>query len=146
MQTILEVVRIKQIVEERDELIAEPIRSPNNVVETARYFIADDDREVFLVIGLNNKNQVNCAYRCHVGSLNASIVHPREVFKVLFLNNCASFVIAHNHPSFNVSPSSEDRNVTKRLFECGKLLGVELLDHLIVSPSSYYSFKEEGYL
>jgi DNA repair protein RadC len=146
MEVIKEVVRIKQVVEERSGVVAEHIRSPESAYKIAIHFIGDEDREVFFVIGLNNKNQVNCVNRCHVGSINASIVHPREVFKVLILNNCASFVIAHNHPSYELTPSNEDRQVTERIAECGKMLGIELIDHLIVNENSYYSFKEKGLL
>ena len=95
---------------------------------------------------LNTRNNVVAVHRCHVGSLNSSIVHPREVFKSAILNNAASIVIAHQHPSQDTTPSMEDINVTKRLSEAGKLLGIEVLDHLVVNnESKFTSLKEKGH-
>lgn len=82
---------------------------------------------------LNTKNNVIVVHRCHVGSLNASLVHPRDVFKSAILNNAASVIVAHQHPSGDITPSMEDINVTRRLVEAGTLLGIEVLDHLVVS-------------
>ena len=106
-----------------------------------------DDREVFFVMCLNTRNNVVAVHRCHVGSLNASLVHPREVFKSAILNNAASVIVAHQHPSDDITPSKEDINVTKRLVEAGKLLGIEVLDHLVVnSDNGFTSLKERGYI
>ena len=81
-----------------------------------------------------------------IGSLNASIVHPREVFKEALRRSAASIICIHNHPSGDPSPSREDIEVTKRLNECGKILGIELLDHLIIGENKFVSLKEKGYL
>jgi DNA repair protein RadC len=79
--------------------------------------------------------------------LNSSIVHPREIFKVAILSNSATIIIFHNHPSGHVEPSEEDITITKRLKECGKLMGIELLDHIIIgSEDRYCSLKEKGIL
>ncbi|GIN87863.1 hypothetical protein J6TS2_42490 [Heyndrickxia sporothermodurans] len=79
--------------------------------------------------------------------INASLVHPREVFKSAILNNASSVIVAHQHPSGDIAPSKEDINVTKRLAEAGKLLGIEVLDHLVVnSDTSFTSLKERGYI
>ncbi|PAQ15182.1 DNA repair protein RadC [Bacillaceae bacterium SAOS 7] len=79
--------------------------------------------------------------------MNASLVHPREMFKSAILNNAASVIVAHQHPSGDITPSMEDINVTKRLVEAGKLLGIEVLDHLVVnSDNSFTSLKERGYI
>lgn len=101
MEKIFEIVRIKQIVEETDQerFI---IRSPEDAVDLIRNYIGDEDREVFLVLCLNTKNQVIAVHRCHVGTLNSSLVHPRDVFKVGILNNSASLIVAHVHPSGSV--------------------------------------------
>ncbi|RUS50031.1 DNA repair protein RadC, partial [Kurthia sp. 3B1D] len=104
------------------------------------------DREIFLVACLSTKNQIQSLHRCHIGSLNASIVTPREVFKTAFLQNAASIIVGHNHPSGNCTPSPEDIDVTERLKEAGELLGVELLDHLIVCENNFLSLKEKGYM
>ncbi|KYD11447.1 hypothetical protein B4102_2175 [Heyndrickxia sporothermodurans] len=147
LEMVKEIVRIKQVIT-KGEVARERISSPDDAVEIATKYIGDEDREVFLVLVLNTKNQVNAIHRCHVGSINASIVHTREVFKVAILNNGASIIVAHNHPSYNPEPSREDIEVSKRLREAGVLLGIELLDSLIVTDNSrkYISLKEKGYL
>ncbi|MFS0891014.1 JAB domain-containing protein [Peribacillus frigoritolerans] len=145
---IFEVVRIKQEIRENtgpyDNFV---IRSPYDAQELAASYIADEDREVFLVMMLNTKNQVIGLHRSHVGSLNSSIVHPREVMKCAILNNAASIIVSHQHPSGDPSISPEDHQVTKRLAEAGRILGIELLDHVIVTHTGkHISFKEKGYL
>lgn len=95
---------------------------------------------------LNTKNNVIAVHRCHIGSLNSSIVHPREVFKSAILNNAASVIVAHQHPSGDKTPSTEDMNVTKRLVEAGRLLRIEVLDHLVVNGDcKFTSLKEIGH-
>lgn len=147
LEKIKEIVRIKQSVIKGD-IDRFRIASPVDAVKVVTKFIGDEDREVLLVLVLSTKNQVNAIHRCHVGSLNASVVHPREVMKAAILNNGASVIIAHNHPSCNPEPSSEDIQVTERLAECGKLMGIELLDSLIVTNDhkNYVSLKEKGYI
>jgi DNA repair protein RadC len=81
-----------------------------------------------------------------IGSLNASIVHPREVYKEAFRRSAASIICIHNHPSGDPAPSREDIEVTKRLVECGRIIGIELLDHLIIGEHKYVSLKEKGYV
>src|SRR5699024_12152791 len=101
------------------------IRSPEDGAKIASRFIGRDDREVFFVMCLNTKNNVIAVHRCHVGSLNSSLVHPREVFKSAILNNASSVIVAHQHLSGDITPSMEDINVTKRLIEDGMLRSVE---------------------
>lgn len=145
METILEVVRIEQIIKEAEEGVDYIIRSPEDGAKIASRFIGRDDREVFFVMCLNTKNNVVAFHRCHVGSLNSSIVHPREVFKSAILNNAASVIVAHQHPSGDITPSKEDINVTRRLVDAGKLLGIEVLNHLVVNnESKFTSLKEKG--
>ena len=148
LMPIFEVVRIKQVIREVEEPFAAfTIRSPEDAKELAEAHIGDEDREVFLVMMLNTKNQVIGLHRAHVGSINASLVHPREVMKCAILNNAAAIIVSHQHPSGNPAPSQEDVEVTKRLAEAGKLIGIELLDHVIVSyTGKYVSLKEKGYL
>ncbi len=122
------------------------IRSPRDAAKLLQPFLQDADREYFLVICLDTRNQVNSITTSHIGSLNASVVHPRECFKTAILSNAASIIVAHNHPSGNTTPSPEDVSVTKRLKEAGDLLGVELLDHLIIAGNDFCSLKESGYL
>lgn len=144
MEKIIEVVKLKQVTVDTD-MEVKSIQSPKVAAEIASQFIGDDDREVFLVMCLNTKNQVIAAHRCHVGSLNASIVHPREVFKTAIINNACSIIVAHQHPSGDVTPSREDIDITERLIEAGNIIGIELLDHLIVNDKcDYTSLREKG--
>lgn len=122
------------------------IRSPedaaNYVMEELRFL----NQEHFVCVYLNTKNQVIHKQTVFIGSLNSSIVHPREVLKEGIRRSAASFVCFHNHPSGDPSPSREDIDVTKRLAECGKLIGMEMLDHLIIGDKKYISLKEKGYV
>lgn len=104
--------------------------------------------EVFVVVSLDTKNQivgVNIPFR---GTLNTSIVHPRDVYQAALLNNANSIIVMHNHPSGDPTPSNEDIDITKRLIEAGNILGIPLLDHIIVGNSdskvAYISLKERG--
>lgn len=122
------------------------VKSPDDAYKLLRQFLIDVDREYFLVVCLDTKNQPTAINVCHVGSLNASIVHPREVLKPAILSNSASIIVAHNHPSNDPTPSREDIEVTKRLAEAGKIIGIEVLDHLIVCTDRFISLKEKGYV
>ncbi|WP_174269869.1 RadC family protein [Bacillus methanolicus] len=122
------------------------IRSPE---DGAKYLMNDLrflSQEHFVCLYLNTKNQVLHRQTIFIGSLNASIVHPREVFKEAFRRSAASIICAHNHPSGDPTPSREDIEVTKRLAECGKIIGIDLLDHLVIGENKYVSLKEKGYL
>jgi DNA repair protein RadC len=103
-------------------------------------------QEHFVSVYLNTKNQVIHKKTVFIGSLNASIVHPREVYKEALKRSAASIICIHNHPSGDPTPSREDIEVTKRLAECGKIIGIELLDHLIIGEQKYVSLKEKGYV
>lgn len=122
------------------------VRSPEDGYHLMKLFLEDKDREHFIVASLDTKNQPVSINVCHIGSLNASIVHPREVMKSAILSNAASIIVGHNHPSGLTEPSKEDIEVTKRLVEAGKLMGIELLDHIIVGDNRYTSLKEKGYI
>ncbi len=104
------------------------------------------DREHFWRLDLDSRNRFLGYELVSVGSLDASIVHPREVFKGALLNNAARVIVAHNHPSQDLRPSRADRQVTGRLFLAGYLLGIELADHLIVSENRYFSMRKAGLL
>ena len=122
------------------------IRSPEDGYKLFKQFLGELDREYFVVMCLDVKNQPTAINVCHIGSLNASIVHPREVMKIAIMSNSASIIVFHNHPSNNPSPSQEDIEVTTRLKEAGNIMGIELMDHLIVCEDSFISLKEKGYL
>lgn len=103
--------------------------------------IRDHKKEHFVVFFLDTRNQETKRETISIGTLNANLVHPREVFEYAILHNAAHMIVSHNHPSGNPEPSEEDRKVTQRLVEAGKILGIALLDHIIVAQSGYYSFK-----
>ena len=121
------------------------ISSPADVERLLRGRIANLDRENFVVVLLNTKNEVIETSTVSVGTLSASLVHPREVFKPAVRASAASVILAHNHPSGKVEPSREDREVTRRLGEAAGILGIEVLDHVIVGDG-YFSMKEHGML
>ena len=121
------------------------ISSPADVERLLRGRIAKLDRENFVVVLLNTKNEVIETSTVSVGTLSASLVHPREVFKPAIRASAASVVLAHNHPSGKVEPSREDREVTRRLGEAAQILGIEVLDHVILGDG-YFSMREHGIL
>ena len=145
---LVEITRIRQEVREPDvSLETTHITSPEDAFLVARRFIQDDDREVFLVILLNTKNRVIAVHRAHVGSINSSIIHPREIFKSAILNNATSLIVSHQHPSGDPKPSLEDIEVTERLQEVGCIIGIKLLDHIVVGAGDdYVSLKAQGIL
>lgn len=101
-------------------------------------------KEHFVVFFLNTQNEEVNREVISVGTLNSSIVHPREVFEPAVKNLAASIIIAHNHPSGSLEPSPEDIEVTKRLQQAGEILGIHILDHVIVTKQSFFSFKRNG--
>lgn len=136
-----------QLIREKSMLYKDRIiRSPRDAYELIRDFLGDVDREHFVVLCLDTKNQPTCIQVVHIGSLNSSIVHPREVLKPALLSNAASIIVAHNHPSNIPNPSSEDISVTKRLAQASKIIGIELLDHLIICTDTFHSLKDTGHM
>jgi DNA repair protein RadC len=113
-----------------------------------RDYLAHVDREHFMVLLLNRKNTLIGIHIVSVGSLTASVVHPREVFKAAILGNAAAIICAHNHPSGDPHPSQEDRTLTARLVQAGKLLGIDVLDHVIVGDgtNTHFSFADNNCL
>jgi len=103
-------------------------------------------REHFIALYLDSRNNVLAQETISVGSLNASIVHPREVFRPAILHSAAALILVHNHPSGDPQPSEEDLAITRRLREAGQLLGIELLDHVVLASGGYASFKERRLL
>ena len=106
--------------------------------------IKDESKENFLCLYLNARNQVIHSEIISVGSLSASIVHPREVFIVAIKNNGASVILAHNHPSGDPAPSKDDIELTRRLIKAGEILGIEIIDHIIIGKDDFLSLKEKG--
>lgn len=123
----------------------ELILSPHDAWENLKD-VRDNKKEHFVVFYLDARNQKICRDVISIGTLNANLVHPREVFEPAIRCNAANVLISHNHPSGDVSPSEDDISVTKRLQESGKILGIEIVDHVIVCQNSFYSFKSENLL
>lgn len=141
--------RVQLVREDSPPLLASNpvIRKPEDASDLFQQLLLERDRECFCVMFLNTKNRVIGLNLVSVGILDSALVHPREVFKPAILANAASIILAHNHPSGEPWPSGEDRRVTRTLCEAGKILGIEVLDHIIVGErGDYLSFKELGYL
>jgi DNA repair protein RadC len=122
------------------------IRSPQDVSD----YLAEDlrylQKEHFVCLFLNTKNHVIAQETLSMGSLNASIVHPREVFRAAIKRSSASIICVHNHPSGDPTPSPEDIQMTARLIEAGQIIGIEVLDHIILGDQSFVSLKEKGFM
>ncbi|WP_281364142.1 RadC family protein [Thermoactinomyces mirandus] len=132
--------RISRLLPEERYAIRSPQDAARFVMEELRF----QKQEHFVCLFLNTKYQVigkQCIFK---GSLNASVVHPREIFHEAIRNSAAAIICVHNHPSGDPTPSPEDLEVTERLIEAGRLLGIELIDHLIIGDQSYMSMREHG--
>lgn len=109
-------------------------------------FMMNETKEHFITLHLDGKNRINCLDVVSIGSLNQSIVHPREVFKTALLSSAAALILIHQHPTGDPTPSREDIEITRRLKEAGEIIGVKILDHIIVGDGEYCSFVERGLL
>lgn len=124
---------------------SELILSPKDVWENLKD-VRDHKKEHFAVFYLDTRNQEIQREIISIGILNANIIHPREVFEPAVRNSAAQILVAHNHPSGDTQPSDDDIKVTKNLIEAGKILGIEIVDHVVVSKNSFLSLKGEGLL
>ena len=149
MEKIMTKYRLELVKEESHKYEVETrISCPKDIYEvlTKVCRIQCNAEEVFILITLNTKNIVTGYFEVHRGTINTSLVHPREVFKRALLNNASNIMVAHNHPSGDPNPSKEDIQITERLKEAGNLLGINLIDHIIVGEDKYISLKEKGVL
>lgn len=121
------------------------VRSPVDVHPLLREEFRGLDRERFLALYLDTRHRILAAETVSIGSLNASLVHPREVFKPAVAMSAAAVIVAHNHPSGDASPSGDDLDLTARLDRCGDLLGIAILDHLVVGDGEIISIREYGW-
>jgi DNA repair protein RadC len=121
------------------------VRTPQEAARLVLDEMSHLDREQFRVMNLNTRSQVLAVDIVSIGSLSSSPVHPREVFKMSLKRSAASVILFHNHPSGDTKPSEADVNVTLRLREAGKILGIEVLDHLIIGYNTFLSMKENGF-
>lgn len=122
------------------------IRSPEDGANYVMEEMRNLAQEHFVALFLNTKNQIIHRQTLFIGSLNASIVHPRELFREAVRRSAASVLVCHNHPSGDPTPSQEDILVTKRLVESGKIIGIEVIDHLVIGNERFVSLKQKGYL
>jgi DNA repair protein RadC len=142
------VYRVSLVRESKMKVEQAQFRSSVQVAGMLRDYLEGADREHFVVMMLDRKNRLIGINTVSIGSLTASVVHPREVWKPAILSNAAAVIFGHNHPSGDAQPSQEDMTLTKRLVEAGKLLGIQTLDHVIIGDGteSYFSFADEGQL
>ena len=124
-----------------------PITSPNDIADFIRTkILKTNSKEHFILLCLDGSHHVVGYNVVSIGTANAAMVHPREVFQPAVLTGAVSIVVAHNHPSGSLTPSQEDKNTTQKLILAGKLLDIKVLDHLIITEDSHLSFNEMGLL
>ncbi|HHT43382.1 MAG TPA: DNA repair protein RadC [Firmicutes bacterium] len=122
------------------------VNSPSDAAQLVLRELSMADKEHFMIIMLNTKNRVIAKKVISIGHLQASLVHPREMFKEAIRRSSAAVILVHNHPSGDLTPSRDDITTTERLREAGSLLGIDVLDHIIVGDNRYFSFREQGLL
>lgn len=141
---------VMEILEVREE-VAQYLQADRRYTAPAQVaeifsFLHNEVKEHFFTVHLDGKNRILCLDLVSVGSLNQSIVHPREVFKTSLITSAAALLLVHNHPTGDPTPSSEDIAITRRLKEVGEIIGIKVLDHVIVGSDGYLSFVERGLL
>lgn len=137
---------VKLVREGSVETGGQAVTSPSQINEMLMEHMRYLDREHFNIVLLNAKNKVIGVSNVSIGSLSASIVHPREVFKPAILAGAASIILSHKHPSGDPSPSQEDLEVTRRLNDAGNIMGIAVRDHVIIGDGCFFSFREKGLL
>lgn len=120
------------------------IKSPEDVVKAVKNKLKGKKREHFLALSLNTRNHLINIHTISIGSLDSSVVHPREVFKEAISSSAASVIFVHNHPSGDPTPSEDDIKLTRRLFEVSEITGIKVLDHIVVCDKAYLSMKSKG--
>lgn len=139
---ITKIIKVKQVAMERPVEYQVKITSTYLAAQIGITEIGDEAHEVVLLVVLDSQNGINAIHRVFQGGLNSSIAYPREIFQSALLNNGAKIILFHNHPSGNLEPSQADLLFTDRAVEAGDILGIELLDHIVVSGCKWYSLKE----
>jgi len=122
------------------------VNDSGQVFSFLQKYYAGHDREEMTALMLDAKNGIIGFHTIAIGSLTLAIIHPRETFKAAILLNASAVLLAHNHPSGDPTPSQEDRELTRRLVEAGKLLGIQVMDHLVIGHDRYISFGDQGWL
>ena len=119
------------------------IESPKDVFKLLKNDLGDKKKEHFKVLSLDSRNKLISIDNVSIGTINANLVHPREVFKTAIQHLAVSIIIVHNHPSDDPEPSEDDLEITKRIVEVGKLIGIDVLDHIIITKTNFFSFKDK---
>jgi len=140
--TILAAIELVKRALEKGEETLPIIRSTKDVIAQAVY-MRDKTREHLMTIYLNARNEMIFKKPMFIGTLNANLVHPREIFQEALKQNAASVILVHNHPSGDPEPSQDDLEITKRILEAGKIMGIDVLDHVIITKNKIFSFKEK---
>lgn len=145
----IEIARVKLVRESNhryDAIASRSIHSPEDAAHiiNAVLHLNEEAQEVLAVMFLNNNNCITGVTEATRGTINASMCHPREIFKAAILHNAASIMLFHNHPSGNINPSREDVATTQRIAKAGKILDIPLLDHIIIGNHQFLSFTEQG--
>ena len=141
---ILAAITIGKRIASASETTREHITSPGHAAQYLMGRMRNLTHEYFVVLLLNTKNRIIRVKQIAEGSLTSAVVHPREVFAPAVIAHAACILVAHNHPSGDPYPSTEDRNLTKALEDAGNILGIPLLDHVVIGDGRYYSFKDHG--
>ena len=139
--------KVKMVRESTTKYGDTAMRSPDEIAKLAHDVLElhEAAEENFVVVCLNTKNKIAGIHTVSIGTLNSSLVHPREVFKAAILNNASGIILLHNHPSGDPEPSREDIETTQRLITAGTILGIKVVDHVVVGENHrYISFKEQG--
>ena len=138
--------KLGEKVELHSAKLGEKIEDPESVFNLLKNEIGNKKKESFYILSLTTRNNLISVDKVSTGTLSASLAHPREVFLPAIKNSASTVIIVHNHPSGDPQPSEDDLKITKRLTEAGKILGIDLVDHIIISKDSFYSFKEKDLL
>ena len=136
------------IMDEMADLNGSRLSSPEAAYEVFKSCMnfLDTDREHFLMLSLDTKNKLKAVHIISIGSLNMSIAHPREIFYFAIQDRAAAIIVGHNHPSGDPSPSQNDIDITRKLSEGGKILGIDLYDHIVFGDVKFKSMKDDGIL
>ena len=143
----IDIVKIQMVRDGSIEYGKKPISGPQELAELGLKFLKNADREMFILVCLNAKNFINCIHLVSIGTLDKTVISPREVMKAALLSNASSIAFIHNHPSGDAEPSPEDVSLTKRLASCADLFEIRVLDHVIVADDGRYeSFLKKNIL
>lgn len=146
VKEVREIVKLKQETIEERAFIYNRIYSSKDLGRWLAKKIGSDSQENFVLIGINNRMQINVVSTVFVGGVTSTNIQIAPIFQRLLLSNCTRFIIAHNHPGGSIEPSKADAGTTKRIKQAGEIMGINLLDHIIVNDRDYFSFAENEYL